>query len=169
MDKSTEKNFLSKFKELNSENKKYIIAIQQALVFAQEREKDPNEKKASWAGFLPAQRKGQSMDVNNPKWFRSMGAEKLMEAEEREVKMLVGMNLTDREKNDLMFGKLLEAVPNDTVVVDKKTGEKMILLNLTATDEEDYYIAVNKYGELSSGRKCDITVLLTDEQKRLLE
>ena len=54
MDKSTEKNFLSKFKELNSENKKYIIAIQQALVFAQEREKDPNEKKASWAGFLPA-------------------------------------------------------------------------------------------------------------------
>lgn len=109
------------------------------------------------------------MDVNNPKWFRSMGAEKLMEAEEREVKMLVGMNLTDREKNDLMFGKLLEAVPNDTVVVDKKTGEKMILLNLTATDEEDYYIAVNKYGEISSGRKCDITVLLTDEQKRLLE
>lgn len=64
MDKSTEKKFLSKFKELNSENKKYIIAIQQALVFAQEREKDPNEKKASWAGFLPAQRKGQSMDVN---------------------------------------------------------------------------------------------------------
>ncbi|MCI6495916.1 MAG: hypothetical protein MSA01_02465 [Anaeromassilibacillus sp.] len=63
----------------------------------------------------------------------------------------------------------LEAVPSDTVVVDKKTGEKMILLNLTATDEEDYYIAVNKDGGLSSGRKCDITVLLTDEQKKLLE
>lgn len=109
------------------------------------------------------------MNVNDGKWFRSLGAEKLMEAEEREVKMYAGMNLTDREKNDLMFGKLLEAVPSDTVVVDKKTGEKMILLNLTATDEEDYYIAVNKDGGLSSGRKCDITVLLTDEQKKLLE
>lgn len=109
------------------------------------------------------------MNVNDGKWFSSLGAEKLMEAEEREVKMYAGMNLTDREKNDLMFGKLLEAVPSDTVVVDKKTGEKMILLNLTATDEEDYYIAVNKDGGLSSGRKCDITVLLTDEQKKLLE
>lgn len=74
------------------------------------------------------------------KWFRSLGAEKLMEAEEREVKILVGMNLTDREKNDLMFGKLLEAVPNDTVVVDKKTGENR-----------------------------EIKFLLSDEQKRLLE
>lgn len=109
------------------------------------------------------------MNVNDGKWFSSLGAEKPWEAEEREVKMLVGMNLTDREKNDLMFGKLLEAVPNDIIVVDNTTDEKMILLNLTATDEEDYYIAVNKDGELSSGRKCDITVLLTDEQKRLLE
>lgn len=109
------------------------------------------------------------MNVNDGKWFSSLGAEKLVEAEEREVKMYAGMNLTDREKNDLMFGKLLEAVPSDTVVVDKKTGEKMILLNLTATDEEDYYIAVNKDGELSSGRRCDITVLLSDERKKLLE
>lgn len=101
------------------------------------------------------------MNVNDGKWFRSLGAEKLMEAEER-----------DREVKDMAEIKeatVLEAVPSDTVVVNKKTGEKMILLNLTATDEEDYYIAVNKDGELSSGRKCDITVLLTDEQKKLLE
>lgn len=112
------------------------------------------------------------MNVNDGKWFRSLGAEKLMEAEEREVKMYAGMNLTDREVKDMAEIKeatTLEAVPSDTVVVDKKTGEKMILLNLTATDEEDYYIAVNKDGGLSSGRKCDITVLLTDEQKKLLE
>lgn len=101
------------------------------------------------------------MNVNDGKWFH---------IKEREGKeMYAGMNLTDREKNDLIPGKLLEAVPNDIVVVNNTTGEKMILLNLTATDEEDYYIAVNKDGELSSGRKCDITVLLTDEQKRLLE
>ena len=122
------------------------------------------------------------MDVNNPKWFRSLGAEKLMEAEEREVKMYAGMNLTDREvkmyagmnltdreKNDLMFGKLLEAVPNDTVVVDKKTGEKMILITTTSTDESDYYLAVNKDGDLVTGNVREIKFLLSDEQKRLLE
>lgn len=81
-------------------------------------------------------------------------------------------HIKEREVKDMAEIKeaaVLEVVPSDTVVVDKKTGEKMILLNLTATDEEDYYIAVNKDGELSSGRKCDITVLLTDEQKKLLE
>lgn len=111
------------------------------------------------------------MNVNDGKWFRSMGAEKLMEAEEREreVKMLVGMNLTDREKNDSMIGKLLEAVPNDTVVVDKKTGEKMILLTTTSTDESDYYLAVNKDGDLVTGNVREIKFLLSDEQKRLLE
>ena len=109
------------------------------------------------------------MNVNDGKWFRSMGAEKLMEAEEREVKMYAGMNLTDREKNDSILGELVEAVPNDTVVVDKKTGEKMILLSLTATDEEDYYIAVNKDGDLVTGNVREIKFLLSDEQKRLLE
>lgn len=111
------------------------------------------------------------MNVNDGKWFRSLGAEKLMEAEEREreVKMLVGMNLTDREKNDLILGELVEAVPNDTVVVDKKTGEKMILLTTTSTDESDYYLAVNKDGDLVTGNIREIKFLLSDEQKRLLE
>lgn len=101
------------------------------------------------------------MNVNNPNWFRSMGAEKLMEAEEREREV--------KDMAEIKEATILEAVPSDTVVVDKKTGEKLILLNLTATDEGDYYIAVNKDGGLSSGRKCDITVLLSDEQKKLLE
>lgn len=162
------------------------------------------------------------MDINNQKWFRSLGAEKLMEAEEREKKegeekdmkddgMIILTNLPyladdsekieesvrsffDGQKNTLLLPEfvkgfvrydkagsetgenpeakeatVLEAVPSDMVVVDKKTGEKMILLNFTATDQEDYYIAVNKDSALSSGRKCDITVLLTDEQKKLLE
>ena len=109
------------------------------------------------------------MNVNDKKWFSSMGAEKLMEAEEREVKMLVGMNLTDREKNDLMFGKLLEAVPNDIIVVDNTTGEKMILLNVTSTNCDDYYIAVQKDGDVRCGSVDEIKVLLTDEQKKLLE
>lgn len=109
------------------------------------------------------------MDINDPKWFRSMGAEKLMEAEEREVKMLVGMNLTDREKNDLMFGELLEAVPNDIVVVDNTTGEKMILLKVASTNCADYCIAVDKDGDVQCRSVDEIKVLLTEEQKRLLE
>lgn len=101
------------------------------------------------------------MNVNDPKWFRSIGAEKLMEAEEREREV--------KDMAEIKEATVLEAVPSDIIVVNNTTGEKMILLNLTATDEEDYYIAVNKDGKLSSGRKCDITVLLSDEQKRLLE
>lgn len=109
------------------------------------------------------------MNVNDGKWFRSMGAEKLMEAEEREVKMYAGMNLTDREKNDLMFGKLLEAVPSDIVVMDKDTAKKMILLGFTSTDCNDYYIAVQKDGDVRCGSVDKIKVLLTEEQKKLLE
>lgn len=201
------------------------------------------------------------MNVNDGKWFRSMGAEKLMEAEEREredkemdgfcfgslgenatkeeqekafkdfsealklikkrgaqpklngepiaveysyeypviektvkgvVVQFIGdgkavivtergglieaklsrLSVIEREVKDMSEIKeatVLEAVPSNTVVLDKCTGKKMILLSLTATDEEDYYIAVNRDGELSSGRKCDIAVLLTDKQKKLLE
>ena len=90
------------------------------------------------------------MNINDGKWFH---------IKEREVKDMA----------EIKEATVLEAVPSDIIVVDKKTGEKMILLNLTATDEEDYYIAVNKDGELSSGRKCDVTVLLCDAQKQLLE
>lgn len=86
--------------------------------------------------------------------------------------MYAGMNLTDREVKDMAEIKeatVLEAVPNDTVVVDKKTGEKMILITTTSTDESDYYLAVNKDGDLVTGNVREIKFLLSDEQKRLLE
>lgn len=115
------------------------------------------------------------------KWFRSLGAEKLMEAEEREREV---KDMTEAEKREsfikfvaLQKGEkpeakeatVLEAVPSDTVVVDKKTGEKMILLTKTSTDESDYYLAVNKDGDLVTGNVREIKFLLSDEQKRLLE
>lgn len=101
------------------------------------------------------------MNVNNGKWFRSMGAEKLMEAEERE-----------REVKDMVEIKeatALEAVPSDIVVMDKDTAKKMILLNVTSTDCNDYYIAVQKDGDVRCGSVDKIKVLLTEEQKKLLE
>ena len=101
------------------------------------------------------------MNVNDGKWFH---------IKEREGKeMYAGMNLTDREKNDLILGELVEAVPNDTVVVNKKTGEKMILITTTSTDESDYYLAVNKDGDLVTGSVKGIKLLLSNEQKKLLE
>ena len=42
----------------------------------------------------------------------------------------------------------LEAVPSDIVVMDKDTGKKMILLSLTSTDDDDYFIGVDKNGDL---------------------
>lgn len=85
------------------------------------------------------------MNVNDGKWFRSMGRE-AHGAEEREVKML-----------------------DDIIVVDNTTGEKMILLNATSTNCDDYYIAVQKNGDVRCGSVDEIKVLLTDEQKKLLE
>ena len=101
------------------------------------------------------------MDVNNPKWFRSLGAEKLMEAEEREREV--------KDMIEIREETVLEAVPSDTVVVNKKTGEKMILITTTSTDEGDYYLAVNKDGDLVTGNVREIKFLLTAEQKALLE
>lgn len=101
------------------------------------------------------------MNVNDGKWFSSLGAEKLMEAEEREREV--------KDMSEIKEATLLEAVPSDTVVVDKKTGEKMILLTTTTTDESDYYLAVNKDGDLVPGNIREIKFLLSDEQKRLLE
>lgn len=101
------------------------------------------------------------MNVNDGKWFRSLGAEKLMEAEEREREV--------KDMAEIKEATVLEAVPNDTVVVDKKTGEKMILITTTSTDESDYYLAVNREGDLVTGNVREIKFLLTDEQKKLLE
>lgn len=70
------------------------------------------------------------------KWFRSLGAEKLMEAEERES-FIKFVALQKGEKPEAKEATVLEAVPSDTVVVDKKTGEKMILLTTTSTDESE--------------------------------
>ena len=46
MDKTTVSNeFVDKFKQLNMENQRYIIAIQQALIFAQSsEERNANQK-----------------------------------------------------------------------------------------------------------------------------
>lgn len=101
------------------------------------------------------------MNVNDGKWFRSLGAEKLMEAEEREREV--------KDMAEIKEAAVLEVVPSDTVVVDKKTGEKMILITTTSTDESDYYLAVNKDGDLVTGSVEGIKLLLTDEQKKLLE
>ena len=107
------------------------------------------------------------MNVNDGKWFRSLGAEKLMEAEEREVKMLVGINLTEREVKDMAEIKeatVLEAVPSDIVVIDKDTGKKMILLGIT-----NYAISADEDGKICVSDIQDVRVLLTAEQKALLE
>lgn len=64
---------------------------------------------------------------------------------------------------------VLEAVPSDIAVMDKDTGKKMILLNVTSTIINNYYIAVQKNGDVRCGSVDKIKVLLTDEQKKLLE
>lgn len=101
------------------------------------------------------------MNVNDGKWFSSLGAEKLMEAEEREREV--------KDMTEIREATVLEAVPSDTVVVNKKTGEKMILLNMTSTNCDDYYIAVQKDGDVRCGSVYEIKALLTEEQKKLLE
>ena len=101
------------------------------------------------------------MNVNDKKWFRSMGAEKLMEAEEREREV--------KDMAEIKEAAVLEVVPSDTVIIDKKTGEKMILITTTSTDESDYYLAVNKDGDLVTGSVKGIKLLLSNEQKKLLE
>ena len=88
-----------------------------------------------------------------------------------EVK-LSRLRAIDREVKDMAEIKeatVLEAVPNDIIVVDNTTGEKMILLNVTSTNCDDYYIAVQKNGDVRCGSVDEIKVLLTDEQKKLLE
>lgn len=102
------------------------------------------------------------MNVNDGKWFRSLGAEKLMEAEEREREV--------KDMSEIKETTLLEAVPSDTVIVDKCTGEKMILLGFTTDDEYlDFAITADKYGDIHTRKILHITVLLTEEQKKLLE
>lgn len=96
------------------------------------------------------------MDINNPKWFRSLGAEKLMEAEEREREV--------KDMAEIKEATVLEAVPSNTVVLDKCTGEKMILHSFT-----NHAILAGKDGEIRVRDIQDIKILLTDEQKRLLE
>lgn len=96
------------------------------------------------------------MNVNDGKWFRSMGAEKLMEAEEREREV--------KDMAEIKEATVLEAVPSNTVVLDKCTGEKMILHSFT-----NHAILAGKDGEIRVRDIQDIKILLTDEQKRLLE
>lgn len=100
------------------------------------------------------------MDVNDPRWFRSIGAEKLMEAGEREREV--------KDMAEIKGAIVLEGVPNDIIVVDNTTGEKMILLKVTSTNCADYCIAVDKDGDVQCRSVDEIKVLLTDEQKKLL-
>lgn len=96
------------------------------------------------------------MNVNDGKWFSSLGAEKLMEAEEREREV--------KDMAEIKEATVLEAVPSNTVVLDKCTGEKMILHSFT-----NHAILAGKDGEIRVRDIQDIKILLTDEQKRLLE
>lgn len=59
---------------------------------------------------------------------------------------------------------VLEAVPSDIVVMNKDTGKKMILLGIT-----DYAISADKDGKICVSDIQDVRVLLTAEQKTLLE
>lgn len=75
-----------------------------------------------------------------------------------------------KEKSlEIKEATVLEAVPSNTVVLDKCTGKKMILLSLTSTDDDDYFIGVDKNGEIRVRDIQDVRVLLTAEQKALLE
>lgn len=139
------------------------------------------------------------MNVNDPRWFRSIGAEKLMEEEEKFFRSVGANTPAEIEKKkkewheggkqivkgllegcsngkkyddnleEIKEATMLEATPNDIVVVNKKTGEKAILLSLTSTDEGQYFVAADRYGELVIGGIERIKVLLTDDQKKLLE
>lgn len=68
------------------------------------------------------------------------------------------------EKPEIKEAQVLEAVPSDTVIVDKMTGKKMILLGVT-----NYAISVDKDGKICLSDIQDVRVLLTAEQKALLE
>lgn len=92
----------------------------------------------------------------------------MTKAEKRESFKNFVRKIKTSEKENAKEATVLENYSSDVLVVDKSTGEKMILLSLTSTDGGDYYIAVNKYGNLSSDNVNKIKVVLTDEQKRLL-
>lgn len=49
MEKKKEKDFISKFSELTEENQRYVVAVQQALIFAQSTSEriDQQENKTS--------------------------------------------------------------------------------------------------------------------------
>lgn len=100
------------------------------------------------------------MNVNDMKWFRSMGAEKLMEAEEREREV--------KDMAEIKEATTLEAVPSDMVVVDKVSSKKMILLGFTSEEGCDYVIGVDKDGEIYVRAVENIKVLLSAAQKKLL-
>lgn len=128
------------------------------------------------------------MNVNDPKWFRSMGAEKLMEAEEREKK-------EREEKNKLPFElpcqpheisgteamiksivrqselEELKAVANNhiSVVIHKLTGKKMILVGFVNEENKNFGITVDKDGNLFACAINEIKFLLPNNQKKLLE
>lgn len=85
-----------------------------------------------------------------------MGAEKLMEAEEREREV--------KDMAEIKEATTLETTPNDIVVLDKCMGKKMILLGFT-----NHAILSGKDGEIRVRDFQDIKVLLTDDQKKLLE
>lgn len=61
----------------------------------------------------------------------------------------------------------------EIIVTKKSTGEKMFLLNLfllnlTAIEYDDYYMAIDKNGIFFMGHVSDIKVVLSDEQKAML-
>lgn len=70
-----------------------------------------------------------------------------------------------KEKSlEIKEATVLEAVPSDIVVMNKDTGKKMILLGIT-----NYAISADKDGKICVNDIQDVRVLLTAEQKALLE
>lgn len=56
----------------------------------------------------------------------------------------------------------------EIIVANKITGEKIILLGFVTEENEDFYIGVHKNGDIRIGNIECIKVLLSDEQKAML-
>ena len=54
------------------------------------------------------------------------------------------------------------------IVIYKETGEKLLLLSTSSTDEGDYFLVVDKNGDFVTGSVKRVKFLLSDKQKVML-